>query len=50
MSYIFKSEDAFGLARAIGIETHEHGDELFSSSARNAKAGTTTTKTRFRSI
>lgn len=29
MSYVFKPEDAFGLARAIGSDTHEHGDELF---------------------
>ena len=29
MSYVFKPEDAFGLARAIGADTHEHGEELF---------------------
>lgn len=29
MSYIFKPEDAFGLARAIGADTYEHGEELF---------------------
>ena len=29
MSYSFKSEDAYGLARAIGAEIHEHGEELF---------------------
>lgn len=39
MSYIFKSEDAFGLARAIGIETHEHGDELFFKFCPKCKGG-----------
>ena len=29
MSYEFKTEDAYGLARAIGADIHEKGDELF---------------------
>lgn len=29
MSYEFKVEDAYGLARAIGADIHEKGDELF---------------------
>ena len=33
MSYEFKVEDAYGLARAIGADIHEKGDELFSSIA-----------------
>ena len=29
MSYEFKQEDAYGLARLLNAETHEKGDELF---------------------
>lgn len=39
MSYVFKPEDAFGLARLIGAETHEHGDELFFKFCPKCKGG-----------
>lgn len=29
MGYEFKREDAYGLARSVGADTHEKGDELF---------------------
>lgn len=50
MPYEFKRSDVYGLASALGAETHERGEELFfSAGARTARAADTT-RTRFRSI
>lgn len=39
MSYEFKAEDAYGLARVIGANTHEKGDELFFRLCPKCKGG-----------